>query len=325
MVIGIGLFSGGLDSILAVRVLQEQDMHVEGVAFVTPFFGAEKALPAAAQLGIALHVRDITEEHFAMLQNPRYGYGKNMNPCIDCHGLMFRLAGELMERLGGHFLFSGEVLGERPMSQNKNSLNAVANLSGRAGCILRPLSARLLPETKPEREGLVDRSRLLAIRGRSRKPQIELAKKYGITGYPEPAGGCRLTYPDYSNRLKELMKHTADITRQDLELLNCGRHLRLPGGVKIIAGRNQEENECIESLCTPEDILLTTPDIPGPVVIIPRGTGDEQTVLLAAAVCVRYSDAGPGRQGAVSVTVRGAVRQVLVEACPKEQVQGYII
>ena len=192
MTIGIGLFSGGLDSILAVRVLQEQNIHIEAVTFVTPFFGAEKAREAAARLSVSLHILDITEKHFEMLKNPRYGYGKNMNPCIDCHGLMFNQAGELMQKMGGHFLFSGEVLGERPMSQNKNSLNSVANLSGFANYILRPLSALLRPETKPEREGLVDRSMLLDIRGRSRKPQIELAARYGIIQYPEPQGAASL-------------------------------------------------------------------------------------------------------------------------------------
>lgn len=324
MVTGIGLFSGGLDSILAVRVLQEQGIRVEAVCFITPFFGPEKAQAASRQLDVPLHVLDITEPHFEMLKKPRYGYGRYMNPCIDCHGLMFRQAGLLMEKTGARFLFSGEVLGERPMSQNKNSLRSVEKLSGCQGYILRPLSALLLPETVPEREGLVDRNRLLAVHGRSRKPQIELARRFGITSYPEPAGGCRLTEPGFSNRLRELMAHAPDISRRDLELLAIGRHLRLPDGAKIIVGRNEKENEALEAYAAAGDTLLSIRDIPGPTVLLP-GAADERTVGLAASICVRYSDVPEGTAGEVCVYRDTTLRTVHVTACAKDLVREYMI
>ena len=165
---------------LAVKVIQEQGIEVEGVTFETPFFNAEKARRTAEQIGIPLIVMDITEEHLEMLKAPRYGYGRNMNPCIDCHTLMLMTAGRKMEELRASFVFTGEVLGQRPMSQTKQSLHIVAKNSGYGEYILRPLSARLLPETIPEKEGKVDRGRLLDIQGRGRKRQIEMAKRYGI-------------------------------------------------------------------------------------------------------------------------------------------------
>jgi len=322
---GIGLFSGGLDSILAVRVLQEQGIRVEAVCFVTPFFGPEKAQAAIGQLNnVTLHVLDITEPHFEMLKNPRYGYGRYMNPCIDCHGLMFRQAGLLMEKTGARFLFSGEVLGERPMSQNKNSLRSVEKLSGYQGYILRPLSALLLPETIPEQQNLVDRSRLLAIHGRSRKPQIELARRFGITSYPEPAGGCRLTEPGFSGRLRELMAHAPDFGRRDVELLAIGRHLRLPDGVKIIVGRNEKENEALEAYAAAGDTLLSVRDIPGPTVLLP-GAADEETVRLAASICARYSDVPEGATVEACVYRDTTSRGVRVTASAKELVREYMI
>lgn len=290
MVTALGMLSGGLDSILAARVLQEQNINIETVAFVTPFFGPAAAQKAAEQLGIPLHILDITEKHFEMLKAPKHGYGRNMNPCIDCHALMFNQAGHLMEKIGAHLLFSGEVLGERPMSQNLQALKIVARESGYQEYIVRPLSARLLPVTQPEIEGLVNRDNLLELQGRSRKPQIALAEKFGITSYPGPAGGCKLTDPGFSKRLRELLHHDPACGRRDLELLKIGRHLRTRDGIKIIIGRNEQENGHIETLRREGDMLLSMDDIPGPVAIIPGGADDE-AVGFAAGACVRYSDA----------------------------------
>ncbi len=323
VVTAIGLFSGGLDSILAVRVLQQQHIAIEAVSFVTPFFGPQTALKSAKQLAIPLHIVDITEKHFEMLKNPKHGYGRNMNPCIDCHALMFNQAGQFMKKKGAHFLFSGEVLGERPMSQNMNSLQIVARESGFAEYIVRPLSARLLPVTKPEQEGLVDRERLLDLQGRSRKPQIALAKKFGITFYPEPAGGCRLTNPSYSRRLRDLLDHTRHITRKDLELLGIGRHIRIDTGSKIIVGRNEQENARIESLQEPEDIILTSEEIPGPTVIMPWGA-DDTALQLAASVCVYYSDADTSVQVSVYKNNRFS-HKISATACRQEIIEKHII
>ncbi|HOO90034.1 MAG TPA: tRNA 4-thiouridine(8) synthase ThiI, partial [Syntrophales bacterium] len=207
---GIALISGGLDSILAVKVVQEQGIEVQGVAFETPFFSAHRAVEACRNINLPLSVVDFTQDHLAMLKAPRYGYGKNMNPCIDCHILMLKKAGEMMEAQGADFVFTGEVMGQRPMSQGKQSLHVVAKRSGYQDYIVRPLSARLLPETKPEIEGKIDRLKLLDIQGRGRKRQMEMAVRYNIDHYATPAGGCLLTEPGFAKRLRDLFDHDSN-------------------------------------------------------------------------------------------------------------------
>jgi len=235
-----------------------------------------------------------------------------MNPCIDCHALMFSHAGRFMQERSADFLFSGEVLGERRMSQNKHSLEIVARRSGFADSIIRPLSARLLPATKPEQEGLVNREKLLAIEGRSRKPQLALAQKYGITEYPEPAGGCKLTNPDFSMRLRDLLHVQPEVSRRDLELLSLGRHFRIDKTCKIIVGRNEQDNEAIISLSESQDTVLFPRDIPGPVVLIPGGT-DERRLVRAASICLRYTRAAGST--AVNVYRNNTSSTLYAEAC----------
>lgn len=288
---GIALFSGGLDSILAFKVIAEQGIEVLGITFETPFFGAAKARETAQRIGLPLDVVDITTEHMQMLRAPRYGFGRNMNPCIDCHTLMLQVAGRRMEEAGADFIFTGEVLGERPMSQGKQSLYIVAKNSGYADRILRPLSAKLLPETGPERSGKVDRSRLCDIQGRGRKRQMEMAVHYGITSYPPPAGGCLLTDPIFSRRLRDLFHHNPGHETREIELLKVARHFRLDEKTKAVVGRNARENETIERLAREGDALIRIDAFPGPTVLVPGG-GDEGTRLLAARLCARYSD-GP--------------------------------
>ena len=288
---GLGLCSGGLDSRLAAMVLRGQGIHVEWVTFETPFFSASRARQASGLLDVPLTVRDITLPYLTMLKNPPCGYGQHMNPCLDCHTLMFRFAGELMRERNFDFLFSGEVLGQRPMSQTRPSLRYVEKNSGYEGFILRPLSALKLPLTIPEKEGKVRRDLLLDIAGRSRKRQIALAKKYGITDYPAPAGGCLLTDKGYSNRLKDLFEHHQDYSVNDLHLLKYGRHFRIDKATKIIVGRTQQDNENIEKLYVPaEDALVGIPKIPSPLALVRRPTGKE-AVFLAAAICAGYSKA----------------------------------
>ena len=325
MTTGIALFSGGLDSILAIKVLEQQNIKIEAISFVTPFFGPETAQKSIKNTNAKLHIVDITEKHFEMLKNPPHGYGKNMNPCIDCHALMFKCAGEMMKELKADFIFSGEVLGERPMSQNRNSLQVVAKESGLKDQILRPLSARLLPPTKPEELGLVDTSKLPEIKGRSRKPQIALAKELGITDYPEPAGGCKLTDPAFSKRLKHLLEHKKDVERKDLELLSAGRHFFTEDQVKIIVGRDEKDNNRIEELCSKDDILLTIDDIPGPTVIVPKGI-DENTLEFAADICVAYSNTKPEEKASVSVLNENKViKKIVTRGIAKEKVKGLIL
>jgi tRNA U34 2-thiouridine synthase MnmA/TrmU len=311
----IGLISGGLDSILAARIILEQGIEVIGVAFTTPFFGSHGAKQAAQASDIPLRILDITETHLKMVRSPRHGYGSNMNPCIDCHGLMLSEAGGLMEREGGDFLFTGEVLGQRPMSQNKAALRVVERESGYEGRVLRPLSAKLLPETLPEQEGLVDRQRLLAISGRSRKRQLELARHYHITEYLTPAGGCLLTDPIFSRRLRDLFDHHERVQVRDIELLKIGRHLRLSPAVKMIVGRNARDNERIAQLLVPGDDLLEVAEYPGPLCLIPHG-GSLEEIQQAAAICVRYSDAPKAEEIAVLWSRGGEERRVNVRSCP---------
>lgn len=280
---------------LAARIILEQGIEVQGISFITPFFGAEKAWRAAEQLRIPLKVLDITKDHWVMLRHPRYGYGKGMNPCIDCHALMVRTTGEWLEQEGIDFLFTGEVLGQRPFSQTKPSLRAVEKESGFLGRILRPLSALMLPETKPEQEGLVDRSRLLDISGRSRKRQMALAEGYGLNDYPTPAGGCLLTDPIFSIRLKELFSHSQEPQMREVELLKAGRHFRLDSGIKIIIGRNKKENEFVEKWVGAEDGWARVAGYPGPLALaVGKMTRPEDWEKLAQ-LCLTYSDA-PGEQ-----------------------------
>ncbi|MEJ2640473.1 MAG: tRNA 4-thiouridine(8) synthase ThiI [Desulfosarcinaceae bacterium] len=321
----LGLCSGGLDSILSALVLQGQGIAVAWVSFETPFFSAEKARAAAAAHDIPLHVRDITPVYLEMIKAPRAGFGKNMNPCMDCHSLMFRLAGEMMEELGCDFLFSGEVLGQRPMSQNRSALRYVEKHSQYDGRILRPLSAKCLPPTRMEEEGLVDRERLLGLSGRTRKPQMALAETYGVKEYPSPAGGCLLTDKGYSQRLRDLFDHQDNYDTRELHLLKHGRHMRLTPEVKIAVGRTQAENAALAEVVTPrKDLVLKTQGVPGPTVVMPGG-GEEAAVLLAASICAGYSKASNDAPAQVEVLDGRKRRTVTVLPLPPGKAKRYLI
>jgi tRNA-uridine 2-sulfurtransferase len=320
----LGLFSGGLDSMLAAAVLRDQGIEVAGVAFVTPFFGAERAREFAAHLGIPLIEQDITEIYYPLLVAPPHGFGSRHNPCIDCHILMLREAGALMESQGFDFLFTGEVLGQRPMSQHRGSLILVARESGYQELILRPLSAKLLTPTRPELQGWVDREKLLDISGRSRKRQMELASRFGITKYPSPAGGCLLTDPGYASRLKELLARNDKPSRRDLELLKWGRHFRLPGGAKVVVGRTQKENEAISRLLGSGDLVLRVQGYPGPLVLVP-GAAVRNQMEEAAALAASYSDAPEGCEVTVSAQQAGQTHLVKAMAAPKERFKEWLL
>ena len=285
----LGLFSGGLDSIIAVKIIQRQGIEVTGLSFVSPFFGAELAKNIAKELNISLIIEDFTVDHFEIVKNPPHGYGKSMNPCIDCHALMFKRAGRFMEQNDFDFIFTGEVLNERPMSQNRQSLHVVAKISGYEKFIVRPLSAKLLEETELEKQGLLDREALLDIQGRSRKKQILLAEELGLSKYPNPAGGCLLTDQGFSRRLKELLEHNKNPTICDLKLLRFGRHFRISNDTKLIVGRNEQENGIIEKFIVDDSIVLKTESIPGPVCLL-IGLDASKHFELAARICASYSD-----------------------------------
>ena len=274
---------------LSICVLREQGIEMEAVTFRSPFFDIRPAIRGAKAIGVPHRIVDFTDDIFGLLEHNRYGFGSGMNPCIDCHARMIRRAAEIREREGFDFVSTGEVVGQRPMSQNRNSLNAVAKTAEAREVLLRPLSAQLLPPTPMEEDGRVDRSRLLALEGRNRKPQMELAAKYGITEYPSPAGGCKLTEPNFAKRLKEMKAHEGLERRELVEALKVGRHFRLPGGARAVVGRNRSDNEAIRALLGPEDVLLRSVDVPGPSVLLVGPASDEDT-RLAAGLCARYAD-----------------------------------
>lgn len=260
------LFSGGLDSILAAKILKDQGIEVVGLTFRSYFFDERQAKKYAKQLGISLKIVDISEEHFEIVKNPKYGYGKSINPCIDCRVLMLKKAKEIMEKEGFDFVATGEVLGERPMSQNKKALKIVEKESGLEEYLLRPLSAKLLKPTISEKLGLVDRSRLLAIKGRSRKKQIELAKKFGLK-YPQPSGGCILTDLNFGKKLKEVLEKRKNLDGNDIRLLRVGRHFWYKC-FKIVVGRNKEENEILKKLARDGDVLVEIKNLKGPTTLV---------------------------------------------------------
>ena len=309
----LALLSGGLDSILAACVVREQGIDVVGISFESPFFDAARARTAAAQIELPLRVIDFTAVIAAILEQPKHGFGSCMNPCIDCHAAMIRKAGEILTAEGFHFIVTGEVLQQRPMSQNRRSLDVVATDSGVADLLLRPLSARLLPETEPERRGWVDRSKLHAISGRTRKAQFELAARFGIRDYVAGAGGCRLTEPNFSARLRELQGHEGVRDARALRLLRFGRHFRLGDTVKLVVGRDQDDNALVESAAGPGDFVLKSESVPGPTGWLASGA-DEGQIQLAAAICARYSDSKPGVP--VTVDIRGAGGGRRLEAVP---------
>lgn len=269
--------SGGLDSQLAIRVLERAGAYVEAVAFATPFFDNSKARTAAEALGVKLHVIDFLDDEISLIENPPHGFGGAMNPCIDCHALMIRRAGELMEKLGFDFVATGEVRGQRPMSQNAQSLLTVEKASGLRGRLVRPLSAKLLEPTVPELEGKLDREKLLDISGRSRDRQIALAAELGIVDYPSPAGGCKLTEDAFGRKLRDLMEHEGLRDRTLIELLLVGRRFRLPDGSGVILGRDGKENAKLKEIAaslttgTSRFLLLTPPQgLVGPTALLPE-------------------------------------------------------
>jgi tRNA U34 2-thiouridine synthase MnmA/TrmU len=293
----IALLSGGLDSTLAAKIVLDLGIELEALNFLTVFctcttrgetcLASQKAVSA---LGIPLKVLNVSEEYLYVVKNPKHGYGSNMNPCIDCRIFMMKKAKAYMEEIGASFIITGEVLGERPMSQRRDSMRLIEKEAGLDGLIVRPLSAKLLPASIPEREGWVDREKLLKIQGRSRKPQIQLADHYGIRDYPCPAGGCLLTDPGFAKRMKDLLLYFPDFSLNDVHLLKVGRHFRLSPKLKLVVGRKEEENQKIQTFSEEGDILLRLFRFPGPLSLL-RGEGGEQEIEKAAAITARYSKA----------------------------------
>lgn len=290
----LALFSGGLDSILACRVVAAQGIAVQAVKFVTPFFGyellakeQEYARMVKECYGIEVVLRDVSESYFTMLRNPPHGYGKNFNPCIDCKILLFREARRLMEEFSASFLITGEVLGQRPMSQRRDTLRVIERDSGCTGILLRPLCAKTQEPTCAEREGLVDRELLLDFNGRGRQPQIQLAEQFGIKDYPRPAGGCVLTEKDQAKRIAWYYARYPKVRLNDIRLLLFGRHFQLPHGGWLVLGRDEAENARLEALHDPGDFLVHMPERSGPMGVL-HGAGHADDFAAAAGLVVRF-------------------------------------
>jgi len=303
----VALLSGGLDSQLAVRMMQEQGFEVSAVAIKTPFCDFDcgrgcgfEIRERADDLNVNLKTVYLGDEYIEMLKHPKHGIGAGFNPCVDCRTMMFDAAKKHMEEIGAEFIISGEVLGQRPMSQHLDSLRMIEKDSNLVGKIVRPLSAGLLPETDPEKEGLIKREDLGMIKGRTRRSQLEMAKKYGIENPPNAGGGCLLTEPQFGIKAKDLFEHIETPTINDIDLLKIGRHFRLDEETKFVVGRNKDENEMIKALALPGDILLEAKDYVGPVSIL-RGKNAKSHIEFASAVTLRYSDAPENEQGIIIV------------------------
>jgi tRNA-uridine 2-sulfurtransferase len=304
----IALFSGGLDSALAILLLLRQNVEVTALTFMT-HFGCDlqdrsscgsNPFPTAERFGFRVKLMHLGQKFVDIVKNPKYGRGKHMNVCTDCRILMLSEAREFMEMTGADFVVTGEVVGQRPMSQVKDKLNLTAKESGLRGRLLRPLSAKLLKPTQPELDGLVDRDQLEGISGRSRKRQLELAAQFGLQDFPSPASGCLLTDEGYSNRLRDLLAHSESVSFNDLNLLRVGRHFRLDPATKIVIGRNEHENNLIDSYREPHHHRLEALDVGSPVGLL-IGRANEDTLYKAAMVLARYTSAR--HEPSVEVTI----------------------
>ncbi len=318
----LSLFSGGLDSICATRVVMQQDIEVIAVKFVSPFFGYEILKDAEAyrleiyeKYGIDVTVVDISEDYLQMLRSPAHGFGKYFNPCIDCKIFMLERARAMLAEYGASFLITGEVLGQRPMSQRRDTLNVIERDSETRSLLLRPLSAKLMNETVAEIRGWVDREQLLDFSGRGRSRQIELARSFGIADFPAPAGGCILADPILSKRIARVYRDEFVVTQSnmtvvDILLMLIGRQFLLPNRGWLVMGRDEKENERLESLQEPGDIKLFIEERPGPVALLRRAAElyrDESSsradIDCGAGLIARYARKIDGNPAAGTVVV----------------------
>jgi len=317
----LALISGGLDSLLAALMIKAQGVEVAGVKFKIPFY--KRKAPDISGIGFEVKEIDLSEYFLEVIKSPCYGFGSNMNPCIDCKILMLTKAKELMASCGAQFVITGEVLGQRPMSQYKQALFNIEKGSGLDGLLVRPLSARLLPPTIPEKEGWISRDRLLNIGGRGRKRQLELAKEFGISEFMQPAGGCLLTDPIFSARLKELMGHN-ELSGNNVELLKVGRHFRLSPRAKLMVGRNERENSDIAGFARDGDYLfLPQEEVAGPTAL---GKGEFNGALVEAScrIVARYCDKLKNNSVGITYRIIPDTKNTAVYAQPagEDEIEG---
>ena len=324
----IALLSGGLDSTLAVRIILDQGIEVEALKFTSPFCQCDRegrcySAEVAKEFNIPLHTIAKGPDYLEMIRNPRHGYGSGINPCIDCRIYMLKKAKEYAEQAGARFIFTGEVLGQRPMSQHRSAMMMIEKESGLEGRLLRPLCAHCLPVTEAEKNGWVDRSRLLKITGRGRRAQYELARAYDISNFSCPAGGCLLTDKNFARKFRDLIKYRETITFRDIALLKAGRHFRYNDS-KIVVGRNERENKLLQAHKDMSDLMFNVPDVGSPVTVL-QGSGDEESRLMAAAITAAYSDAPDGTVTVLYGRLEHDVSRLQVEKPRKESFAHYLL
>jgi tRNA-uridine 2-sulfurtransferase len=326
----VALLSGGLDSALAIYLVKRQGVEVVAVhftSFFSPLDAGDEESPVrklARQLNVPLRQIPKGKDFVQVIRNPRYGHGKNLNPCIDCRIYTLVKAKELMEEIGASFLVTGEVVGQRPMSQRRDAIRLIEKQAGCAGLVLRPLSAKLLPETQAEEMGIVDREQLLDVAGRGRKVQLRLAAELGLSGYSPPAGGCLLTDRGFSGRVRDLLDNTDEVTPADLELLHVGRHLRIRPDLKIVVGRNEAENQRIEQLAE-AGLLFSPVDFPGPLVLA-VGRVDPGDEALVGSLLRRYTkESSCGELISVQSGKTGARRIQIVDRASEDWISDHIV
>ncbi len=322
----IGLLSGGLDSTLAVRLMLDEGIDVFALRFATPFSESEKgmrcALEVARKFRIHLKVINLDKDYLGIIRKPKYGHGAGMNPCIDCKIYMLKKAKEYAKEIGAKFIFTGEVLGQRPMSQRRRALEIIEKDSGLVNKLVRPLSAKYFKKTEAEEKGWIDREKLLSIKGRSRRPQIELAKQLGITDYPSPGGGCLLTYKEFANKVRDLFLHKRKVTMRDIMPLKIGRHLRY-GKTKIIVGSNESENKQLMLLKDKSDYVFEVPGCGSPITVL-QGSKTKDAIMMAARITARYSDAKTERV-IVKYGKETPSREISVAKASQEEIERYRI
>jgi tRNA U34 2-thiouridine synthase MnmA/TrmU len=288
----LGLLSGGLDSSLAVKLILDQGLDVEAVNFVSPFCLCGRGGCGAAQVAKNLHVPlktiSVGEEYLRIVRKPRFGYGKNMNPCVDCRIFMLKKAKKYAKEMGASFIFTGEVLGQRPMSQQLRTLGIIEKEAGLKDQIVRPLSAKLLPPTEAEKRGLVKRDKFLEIEGRARKTQLKLAQELNVTDYSCPSGGCLLTYREFACKLRDLFDHKKRVSLRDVQLLKIGRHFRF-GENKIIVGRNEAENHLLLRMRMASDYCFEAQNTGSPMTLL-QGPKTRTAIEKAAELTAYHSD-----------------------------------
>ena len=322
----LALLSGGLDSTLAVKVILEQGIEVEALNFTSPFCSCtgrnagckSEAVRVAEEFNIPIKVMNKGMEYLEIVRNPRHGYGKGMNPCIDCRIFLMRKAKEYMAESGADFVITGEVLRQRPMSQRRHTLDIIERESGLAGLLLRPLSAKHFEPTIPELEGWVDRKSLLAIQGRSRKEQMQLAAELDVKNYPCPAGGCLLTELSFVSKVRDVFDHSDQLNLRDFRLLRLGRHFRVTPRTKLIVGRDEAENDLLEKHVQAGEATVLWLEGGGPLGLIMGGV-DDAALETAAKIVLRYTKAEPGKVCSIKSVIDGIERFMSVANTFDEQ------